>query len=201
MKKHLLTLIMVIFAAQIQAQDANIINTIKNANKGVKSIAADISNTITKSDKSTTKKGSFYYVSPSKLAALFTTGNHMIINETRVNIEMGIFHGTFKLRDGGRIQSLCNIFLYGFQGKCQELADENTYNLNVEEEGNYYKIIGSTKKKKLLGIGYKDIIYKYGKQDLLLKEIMLIDYKGNVDTYTISNIRYNEQVDNGHFLF
>ena len=46
----------------------------------------------------------------------------MIVNEKKIKMDIGIFHGTFRLRDGGRMQSLTNIFLYGFQGRIQDLA-------------------------------------------------------------------------------
>ena len=116
-------------------------------------------------------------------------------------MDMGLFHGTFKLKDGGMMQSLSNIFLYGFQGRIQELADENDYSLTTKTEGNYHVVTGTNNKKSLLGIGYKQVIFKYSANDLLIKEIRLIDYGGSEDTYTVSNVKYDIPVDKKTFQF
>ena len=123
----------------------------------------------------------------------------MIVNEKKINMEIGIFSGTYKLREGGMMQSLANIFLYGFQGKTRELADENGYNLSTETKDGYHIVTGTIKKKKLLGIGYKQVVFKYHTDSLLLKEIVLFDYSGNMDTYTISNVKYDVAVDQSLF--
>ena len=94
-----------------------------------------------------------------------------------------------------------NIFLYGFQGRIQELADENDYSLTTKTEGNYHVVTGTNNKKSLLGIGYKQVIFKYSANDLLIKEIRLIDYGGSEDTYTVSNVKYDIPVDKKTFQF
>ena len=116
-------------------------------------------------------------------------------------MNIGLFSGTYKLRDGGMMQSLSNIFLYGFQGKIQQLADENGYSLTTEIKDGYHIVTGTIKKKKLIGIGYKQVVFKYHTDSLLLKEIILFDYSGNIDTYTISNVQYDVAVDPNKFSF
>ena len=116
-------------------------------------------------------------------------------------MEIGIFSGTYKLRDGGMMQSLANIFLYGFQGKAQELADENGYNLTLKTEDGFHVVTMTVKRKKLIGIGYKQVVFKYFTDSLLLKEIILFDYSGNMDVYTISNVKYDVPVDQNLFAF
>jgi outer membrane lipoprotein-sorting protein len=116
-------------------------------------------------------------------------------------MDIGIFHGTFRLRDGGRMQSLTNIFLYGFQGRIQDLANENNYSLTTKTEGGYHIVTGTTNKKRLIGIGYKQVVFKYQVNDLMLKEIVLLDYSDNKDTYTVSNVKYNVAIDKKKFQF
>lgn len=201
MKKVLIFLTTMLFALQMQAQDVNLLNRIKATNGKVKSFEADLSNTLDKSKKTTTQKGTLYFVKPNEFAAIFTSGKYMITNEKKLNMNIGLFHGTFKKKDGGMMQSLSNIFLYGFQGRIEDLATENDYSLTTKTENGFHVVTGTINKKKLIGVGYKTVVFKYHTDSLLLKEIVLYDYKGNQDTYTISNVKYNVPVAKETFQF
>ena len=195
MKRVLILFAAVVFALQLNAQDLNLLNSIKATNGKIKSFEADLTNTLVKPKKTTSQEGKLYFVKPYEFAAQFTTGKYMIVNESKINMNIGLFSGIYKLRDGGMMQSLANIFLYGFQGKLQDLADENNYSLSTITENGFHIVTGTVKKKKLLGIGYERVVFKYHTDSLLLKEITLFDYSGNVDTYTISNVKYDVVVD------
>ena len=201
MKKALILFAAILFAMQLQAQDVALLNRIKDVNGRIKSFESDLANTLVKSSKTTTQQGKLYFVAPNEFAALFSEDSYMIVNEKKIKMDIGLFHGTFKLKDGGMMQSLSSIFLYGFQGRIQDLADENNYELSTTTEGGYHVITGTTRKKRLIGIGYKQVVFKYHVDSLLLKEIVLYDYKGNIDTYTISNVKYNVTVDRQRFQF
>ena len=201
MKKVLILLTAVLFALQMQAQDVNLLNRIKAVNGKISSFEADLKNTLVKPKKTTTQEGTLYFVKPYEFAAIFTTGNYMIVNEKKTKMDIGLFHGTFKLKEGGMMCGLSRIFLYGFQGRCQDLANENGYTLDTKTEGDCYVVTGTIKKKKLIGIGYKQVIFKYYTDSLLLKEIVLYDYSGNKDTYTISNVKYDISIDRKRFQF
>ena len=188
-------------ALQLNAQDVALLNSIKATNGKIKSFEADLANTLVKPKKTTSQEGKLYFVKPHEFAAQFTTGKYMVVNESKINMNIGLFSGTYKLRDGGMMQSLSNIFLYGFQGKIQQLADENGYSLTTEIKDGYHIVTGTIKKKKLIGIGYKQVVFKYHTDSLLLKEIILFDYSGNIDTYTISNVQYDVAVDPNKFSF
>ena len=184
---------------QVQAQDADLLNRIKATNSQIKSFEADLSNTMIKPKKTTTQEGKLYFVAPKEFAALFFNEKYMIVNASRIKMDIGMFNGTFRLRDGGMMQSLSNIFLYGFQGLVQQLADENGYSVATETEGSLHVITCTIIKKKLIGIGYKQVIFKYQTGSLLLKEIVLCDYSGNRDIYTISNVKYDIAIDPNTF--
>ena len=201
MKKTIILLTDILFALQMQAQDVTLLNRIKDVNGKIKSFEADLNNTLVKPKKTTTQNGKLYFVKPNEFAALFTTGSYMIVNEKKIKMDIGIFHGSFKLKDGGRMRSLSNIFLYGFQGRTQDLANENDYSLSTKTEGGYHIISAVTKKKSLLGIGYKQIVFRYHEDSLLLKEILLYDYNGNKDSYVISNVKYDVAIDKKTFQF
>ena len=200
MKKLIALLAAIMMAFQLLAQDHNLLNSIKATNSQIKSFDANLSNTMVKTKKTTTQEGKLYFVAPFGFAALFDE-DYMIVNEQRIKMDMGLFSGTYKLRDGGMMQSLSNIFLYAFQGRIQQLADENGYSLTTKTENGYHIVTGTIIKKKLIGIGYKQVIFKYHTDSLLLKEIVLCDYSGNVDVYSINNVKYDVKVDPKTFAF
>ena len=201
MRKAIILFTTILFALQMQAQDVALLNRIKAVNGKVSSFEADLNNTLVKPKKTTTQTGRLYFVKPYEFAAVFTTGNYMIVNKEKTKMDIGLFHGTFKLKEGGLMCGLSRIFLYGFQGRCQDLANENGYTLDTKTEGDCYVVTGTIKKKKLIGIGYKNVVFKYFTDSLLLKEIVVYDYSGNKDTYTISNVKYNISIDRKRFQF
>ena len=190
-----------LFSLGVKAQDITLLNNIRATNGKIKSFEADLANTLVKPKNTTTQKGKLYFVSPKEFSAQFTTGKYMTVNEKKIKMNIGLFDGTFKLRDGGIMQSLGNIFLYGFQGRIQELAKENNYSLATSSADGCYIINATNNKKSLLGIGYKQVVFKYYCDSLLLKEIVLYDFSGNQDTYTISNVQYDVPVDPARFSF
>ena len=201
MKKAILFISFFLTVAMAQAQDVNLLNRIKTVNSKVKSFESDLSNTLVKQKKTTQQSGKLYFAKPYEFAALFNTGKFMIVNDKKLNMNIGLFHGIFKLKDGGMMQSLSNIFLYGFQGRIQDLADENDYSLSTKTENGYQVVTGTINKKKLVGVGYKTVVFKYRADNLLLKEIVLIDYNGNQDTYSMSNVKYDVALDKKLFQF
>ncbi len=201
MKRILLFLAVVLMAFQLQAQDADLLNRIKATNGRIKSFEADLNNTNIKPKKTSSQDGKLYFVKPDEFAALFATGKYMIVNAERINMDIGLFSGTYRLRDGGIMRSLSNIFLYGFQGLVEQLANENNYSVSDKVEDGFHVITCTVNKKKLIGIGYKQVIFKYHTDSLLLKEIVLCDYSGTVDVYTISNVKYDVPVDPEMFVF
>ena len=199
MKKLLFLLTFTLLAFCLQAQDNDLLQRIKFAGNNVKSFETHLTNTTqSKSGKVKVDSGNLSFVSPNEFAALFETGRHMIVNQNQIKMDIGLFHGTFKLKDGGTMRSLSNIFLYGFKGLCQELADENDYSIDIKT-GQYHTVTFTNNKKRLLGIGFRQVIFNFNKNDLLIKEIILIDTRGSRDTYTISDTKYNVTVSQDKF--
>ena len=201
MKKTIILLTAILFALQMQAQDAMLLNRIREVNGKVKSFESDLANTMVKPKKTTSQNGKLYFVSPNEFSAKFTTGNYMIVNEKKIKMDIGMFHGTFRLKEGGMMQGLSRIFLYGFQGRIQDLANENGYTVSTKTEGDFHIVTGTAKKKPLFGVGYKTVVFKYFTDSLLLKEIVLYDYSGNKDSYVISNVKYDVAIDKKTFQF
>ena len=196
MKKILLMIVLsCVFSLGLTAQDDAMLKKIREANATVQTFETDLHNIQEKSDKKTEQEGKLYFTCPDQFAALFNNGKHMIVNVDRLKINIGLFNGNFRLRSSGMMRSLSNIFLYGFQGRCQELANENNYAIKVLEIGPYQQVYCTNKKKSILGIGYKNVIFNYDKNSLMLRQIILIDSNNTVDTYSIYNTVYNLPVD------
>ena len=198
MKKAIVLLTTILIVLQMQAQKLPLLDSIKSANANVITLEADIHNHTKKTDKTIEKDGTFYYSFSDKFSAVFENDSYMIVNGDHIKVDIGMFHGTFRMWNGP-IRSLTRAFLYALQGRCQDLAEENNFSLRMESDNNYHQVIFTTKKKILIGIGLKQAIFRYDIHSLLLKEIVLIDYKGSIDTYTLENEKYNAKIKEGIF--
>lgn len=198
MKKVIVLLTTILFVLQMQAQKLPLLDSIKSANANVITLEADIHNHTKKTDKTIEKDGTFYYSFSDKFSAVFENDSYMIVNGDHIKVDIGMFHGTFRMWNGP-IRSLTRAFLYALQGRCQDLAEENNFSQRMESDNNYHQVIFTTKKKILIGIGLKQAIFRYDIHSLLLKEIVLIDYKGSIDTYTLENEKYNAKIKEGIF--
>lgn len=198
MKAVLVLFTTVLFAIQMQAQDFTLLDSIKSANAKITTVEANIHNHTKKTDKTIEKDGVFYYSFSDKFSAVFENDSYMIVNGNYIKVDIGMFHGSFRMWNGP-IRSLTRAFLYALQGRCQDLADENNFSLRMESDNNFHHVIFTTKKKILIGIGLKQAIFRYDLHNLIIKEIVLIDYKGSIDTYTLENEKYNTKIEESIF--
>jgi outer membrane lipoprotein-sorting protein len=201
MKKALIAITAFFLSMHLHGQDIALLSRIKAANGKIKTFEANLNETMVKPHKTITREGKLYFVAPKEFAALFSEGSCMIGNEKRIKMDIGRLHGTFKLKNGGMMQSIGNIFLYSFQGRIEDLFNENGYSFTAKTEEGLHIITGTIIRKNFFGLGYKKVIIKYRTDDLLFKEIVLYDYSGNEDTYTLSNVNYDVEVKEDTFQF
>ena len=201
MKKALVIFTFTLLAQLMQGQEAELLNQIREKGKSIQSIEANVHHTKVKDGQTTEQDGTLHYVTPYDMAAIFTTGQHLITNERKLKIDIGMFHGTFRLRDKGIAESLANVFLYAFQGRIQDLADKNNFDVDIASAKDFHTVTVTTRKRRFIGIGFKKAVFKVSASDLCVKEISTTDYKNVVDTYTIHDEKYNVPVDTDRFLF
>ena len=182
----------------MRAQNLTLLDSIKNVNANVMTLEANVHNHTKKTDRTIEKDGDFYYSFSDKFSAVFKNDSYMIVNGDHIKVDIGIFHGSFRMWNGP-IRSLTRAFLYGLQGRCQDLAEENNFSLRTESDEHFHTVYFTTKKKILIGIGLKQAIFRYDTESLLLKEIVLIDYKSSIDTFTRENERYNTEIEESIF--
>lgn len=200
MKRQVILIAMLFFAFGAQAQhDSTLFQQIEKAGQSLNSMECNITNTYIKPDFERTKLGKLYYQADDKIGAHFDNGNFAIINGNKIKIDVGIFHGTFRTDRGKLIKPLAQMLSCAIHGQCLKLAEEYNYDLALEKKDNAYVATFTTRKRKLLGIGYRQAIFNYDLDDKCLKSVILIDYKGCIDTYQLENRRFDVKIDQDKF--
>ena len=197
--KKMIIIVTFMFSVQLYAQDTVLLQRIKTANMEVATIQAHITRHLVTSNDTTNRNGTLYFMAPDKLCTEFDNGTYLIINDNHIKLDIGFFHGTFRLRKKGLMRSFANLFLYAFQGRCQDLAEENDYFIETQSNEKFHIVTLTTKKKSFLGIGYKTAVFHFGLDDLLIKELILTDYRDSKDTYQLLNPSINGEMNESKF--
>ena len=187
MKKQLTTLIVMLIALQMQGQQT-LLDSIRAKGTSITSFEAKLTKTLTKPEKTETLDGTLHYAAPDKMAALFTSGNHMIINGNRMKINIGIFHGKYRLGRNKMMRSVSHIFLYGIQGRCKDFEEESGYTMRISQKGEATIVQFTTRRKHFLGLGYRLVSFHYDANDLTIKEIIpntRFDIPVNLDRFQL----------------
>lgn len=197
--KKLLIFVTILLSVQLYAQDTVLLQRIKEANMEVATFQSNITRHLVTSSDITDRNGELQFMAPDKLCTEFDNGTYLIINNNRIKLDIGYFHGTFKIRKKGLMRSFANLFLYAFQGRCQDLAEENNYFIETQTDENFHIVTLTTKKKSFLGLGYKTAVFHFGLDDLLIKELILTDYRDTHDTYRLLAPVINGNMDENKF--
>lgn len=179
---------------QVDAQDALVLQRILEASHGIENVKSDLHQSRNKKGEVNERDGVFYYSATDKFAALLDDGQYMVINGDYANMDIGVFHEKVKMRRGP-IRSLSQVFLYAFQGRCAELAENNNFNLDIKTTKKFHVITMTTKKKLLIGFGLRQVVLKFSISDMLVKEISITDYRGTTNTFTLLRPQYNVSFD------
>jgi len=199
MRNTLILFIATFFALQMHGQDLSILNSIQAKGSTIHSIKSHITQHVVRSGNTEIVEGTLDYVSPNKIAAHFNNGDYFIINGSHMKIDIGMFHGKFKLSRNRFMRSMSQIYLYAFQGRCQELAEENNYDLQFKAADKFYIVQFNSKKKSFLGHGYKQISFYYEQNSFIIKQIVLVDYNDIIETFSISEPQFNVSIKENKF--
>lgn len=199
MKRAIFILTITLFTLRLQAQDLDILDNIQAKGTAITSFEGRIEKELKRKDTTIVQHGNIHYISPDKMAALFDDGDYMIINGNRMSVDIGIFHGKFKLSRNKTMRSVSKIFLYGIQGRCKDFLEESRYTMETIQKDGLQIVQYTTKKKHFLGLGYRVVIFKYDLNDLLVRELVLIDYSNIIDSFVISEPQYDIPIDEKKF--
>lgn len=199
MKRAIFILTITLLTLRLQAQDLDILDNIQAKGTAITSFEGRIEKELKRKDTTIVQHGNIHYISPDKMAALFDDGDYMIINGNRMSVDIGIFHGKFKLSRNKTMRSVSKIFLYGIQGRCKDFLEESRYTMETIQKDGLQIVQYTTKKKHFLGLGYRVVIFKYDLNDLLVRELVLIDYSNIIDSFVISEPQYDIPIDEKKF--
>lgn len=197
--KKLIIILTFLLSVQLQAQDTVLLQRIKEANMEVHAFQSRITRHLVSSEGINDRTGEIFFVTPDKLCTEFDNGTYLIINGNYIKLDIGFFHGKFRIRKKGLMRSFANLFLYAFQGRCQDLAEENNYFIDTQSDEHFHIVTLTTKKRSFLGLGYKTAVFHFGLDDLLIKELILTDYNDTHDTYRLLDPVINGEVDESKF--
>lgn len=202
MKQHFTLLAILFFTLCARAQDDNtIFQRIEKTGAAITSMECNIVNTCKKSGEERSKPGKLYYQASDKIGAHFDCGDYAIFNGSKMKIDIGIFHGTFRTNRENIFNSLSNMLFCAIQGKCIQVAETNDYDYALETREDTYVVNFDSRKQKSRGIGYKNVVFVYGKSNCRLVKLILTDFKGTTNTFSFSNIQYGCKIDGSKFSF
>ena len=81
----------------MRAQNLTLLDSIKNVNANVMTLEANVHNHTKKTDRTIEKDGDFYYSFSDKFSAVFKNDSYMIVNCDHIKVDIGIFHGSFRM--------------------------------------------------------------------------------------------------------
>lgn len=197
--KKLIIILTFLLSVQLQAQDTVLLQRIKAANMEVYAFQSRITRHLVSSEGINDRTGEIFFLTPDKLCTEFDNGTYLIINGNYIKLDIGFFHGKFRIRKKGLMRSFANLFLYAFQGRCQDLAEENNYFIDTQSDEHFHIVTLTTKKRSFLGLGYKTAVFHFGLDDLLIKELVLTDYNDTHDTYRLLAPVINGEVEESKF--
>ena len=185
---------MILSLQQVDAQDALVLQRILEAGHGIENVKSDMHHRRNKNGEVTEQNGVYYYSATDKYAALLDDGQYMVINGDYANMDIGVFHDKVRMRRGP-VRSLSQVFLYAFQGRCAELAEINNFSLDIMTSLEFHVVTMTTRKRFLIGFGLRQVVLKFGLDDLLVKEISITDYGGTTNIFTLRQPQYNVSID------
>ena len=134
-------------------------------------------------------EGAMYFTSPEKLRMQYTTPatDLVVINGKTMYIRRGSEYGNvFDTAKTPSMGILRNSLLYSIRGRMRDVAAENKADISVVEEAKNYIVTVSAKAKAPRG--YSRITVTYRKSDCLPVVLVMEEFSGTVNTYTLSDI-------------
>lgn len=199
MKKIFLAIISVVLPLAASAASSDeILDKIEKANSLLPAAQShfDHSRFIKASGKTINMEGAMYFIPPEKLRMQYTTPatDLTLVNGKTMYIQRGSGPANVFDTEKNQIMGvLRNSLLYSIRGKMRDVAKENDGNITVTEEAKNYVVTVSAKKKAPRG--YSRITVTFRKSDCLPVVLVMEDFGGTVNTYTMSDIITKKPAD------
>ena len=186
-KLYILTLIL-LFPAIAMSQ-TNPIALIKNAGSVTSDIICDFTqqrHTVV-FNKVETLEGKLYFSATDRMSMHYTNPptNLLVINSNQFYMASGKRKNLFNLAQNATMRSLAHLLLNSMHGDVEAIATETGAKIEYTSDAQYH-IFTLTKNKREIK-GYRRVVLKYAKTDLLLHYMLLEEHFGNYNTYTLTN--------------
>lgn len=180
------------------ASESEILDKIEKANAALPAAQShfDQSRFIKASGKTINMEGAMYFVPPEKLRMQYSSPatDLTVINGKMMYIRRGSDVGNaFDCSKTPAMGVLRNSLLYSIRGMMRDVAKENDGALTVTEEAKNYIVTVSARKKAARG--YFRISVTYRKSDCLPVVLVMEEFSGTVNTYTMSDIVTRKPAD------
>ena len=184
--------------AAFAASDEEILDKIEKANAALPAAQShfDHSRFIKASGKTINMEGAMYFVPPEKLRMQYTTPatDLTLVNGKIMYLQRGSGPANVFDTEKNQIMGvLRNSLLYSIRGKMRDVAKENDGTVTVTEEAKNYIVTVSAKKKAPRG--YSRITVTFRKSDCLPVVMVMEEFSGTVNTYTMSDIITKKPAD------
>ena len=178
------------------ASESEILDKIEKANAALPAAQShfDQSRFIKASGKTINMEGAMYFVPPEKLRMQYSSPatDLTVINGKMMYIRRDVGNA-FDCSKTPAMGVLRNSLLYSIRGMMRDVAKENDGALTVTEEAKNYIVTVSARKKAARG--YSRISVTYRKSDCLPVVLVMEEFSGTVNTYTMSDIVTRKPAD------
>lgn len=186
-KLHILILILLF--PVIAMSQTNPITLIKNAGSVTSDIICDFTqqrHTVV-FNKVETLEGTLYFSATDRMSMHYTNppSDLLVINSDQFYMASGKRKNLFNLAQNATMHSLAHLLLNSMHGDVEAIATETGSKIEYTSDAQYH-IFTLTKTKREIK-GYRRVVLKYAKNDLLLHYMLLEEHSGNYNTYTLTN--------------
>lgn len=202
MKKIIVAVLSLFVAFQglSAASPDEILNRIEKANSAQSCVTSSFRHTkvlATKAKK--TMEGSQYYVSPDKLAMVYSNpaGDRFTINGNRVYMNRAGKSQVYDITKVPMVKRLSSSILDAVCGKVRKLAGNNNADMKVMDSGSSY-IITMTARQEA-STGYARTTLEYRKSDCILVKLELEEFTHVVNSFSFDGISTTSSIDKAVF--
>lgn len=186
-KLHIFTLILLF--PVIALSQTNPITLIKNAGSVRSDIICHFSqqrHTVAL-DKVDNLEGELYYSATDRISMHYTNSptDLLVINSDQFYMASGKRKNLFNLTQNATMRSLAHLLLNSMYGDVEAIVTETDAQIEYTSDAQYH-VFTLTKTKREVK-GYRRVVLKYAKTNLLLHYMLLEEHSGNYNTYTLSN--------------
>ncbi len=201
MKRLFLAITVLLLSLTVSAQDAAMLQAIKEANATMPNIEAHFAQTKhnTVNNKKTTTQGTLYIAGNDKMAMHYDAPSTdlLIINGTQFYMQQGKRSKLYNTTKNKPMASLSNTLLSCVRGDIQQLAEANDATITTLKKSNGYEVTLTSNKKQ--SKGYAKIVLLYDLNTHILVRMQMDEYNSMSNIYEMSDIKTGNDIAPEYF--